>query len=443
MNKIWLVIKREYWVRVRKKSFIIMTLLGPVLSVLPIALTVYFSTKDVENKQIEVLDESGLFNYKNKKDKSLSFTRSRAATIEQAKDEFRVNKNFGLLYIPKINLDKPEGITFLTRKSSTPEMEGKLKDIIKSSIEDEKMMKAGINKEVLDKIKTDFNIKSININNEYETNAWGTWIVGYGLALMLYISLFIYGVQVMRGVIEEKTSRIVEVMISSVKPIQLMMGKIIGIGLVGLTQFTLWILIGWFLSSATLGLTSKSQLDEGNYRRQIRCKWIHQHTQFETGPAKELKSQSPVGDFIQTLNLPLIIGCFIFYFLGGYLLYSALFAAVGSAVDAETDTQQFMLPITIPIIISFIAAQYVLREPDGPIAFWMSIIPFTSPIIMMVRLPFIDASQYWQIALSMALLVIGFVGTSWLAARIYRVGILMYGKKVSYKELYKWLFYKL
>jgi len=440
MNKIWLIIKREYWVRVRKKSFIIMTLLGPLLSVMPMVLSVYFSTKGTENKTIEVLDETGLFDNKLSSTKSLSFKKSNAVSLNEAKASFKTAKDYALLFIPDFDIEKPRGIKLFTKKNVSPEIVQSIKETVKKVLEDKKLIDAGINKDVLDKTKVDFSISTINIDNEGEKegSAWGSYIIGFGSAFLLYISLFIYGAQVMRGVIEEKTSRIVEVMISSVKPIQLMMGKIIGVGLVGITQFVFWIGIGWMLATATTGILFKDKITiKAKQENKIQVDKEKQTTQ----PTVEAQESSPL-KFLETLNIPLIIGCFIFYFIGGYLLYSALFAAVGAAVDAETDTQQFMLPITIPIIISFIAAQYVIREPDGPIAFWMSIIPFTSPIIMMVRLPFMDASQYWQIILSMVFLIAGFVGTTWLAARIYRVGILMYGKKVSYKELYKWLFYK-
>jgi ABC-2 type transport system permease protein len=253
------------------------------------------------------------------------------------------------------------------------------------------------------------------------------------------MTIFVYGVQVMKGVMEEKMSRIVEVIISSVKPFELMMGKIMGVALVGLTQFLLWIGLTFLITTASsqfLG-TNRFQAQSEQVQAQIA------KSDPKSAAKMKQKTDSTIGQVtkaLSTLNIPLILGTFLFYFFGGYLLYSALFAAVGSAVDNETDTQQFMMPITIPIILSIIMAQFVLREPDGSLAFWMSMIPFTSPIIMMVRMPF--GVPAWEIALSMALLVMGFIFTTWLAARIYRIGILMYGKKVSYKELSKWLFYK-
>ena len=232
----------------------------------------------------------------------------------------------------------------------------------------------------------------------------------------------------MRGVVEEKTNRIVEVIISSVKPFELMMGKIIGIALVGLTQFLLWIGLTFVLSNiATFAMfgTSLSNLQAGAAMQ---------------GATTTQHVAMSIFQGLQGINLVEIISYFIFYFLGGYLLYASLFDAVGSAIDNETDTQQFMMPITIPILFAFYAAFYSIENPDGPLAFWCSLIPFTSPIVMMVRLPF-DV-PLWEKLLSVGLLIVTFIGTTWLAGKIYRTGILMYGKKPSWKEMWKWLRYK-
>jgi len=254
--------------------------------------------------------------------------------------------------------------------------------------------------------------------------------------------IFIYGVQVMRGVIEEKTNRILEVIISSVRPFQLMMGKIIGVAMVGLTQFLLWVVLTFALTSVASPLLFGGQSKWDQVKKQM-----DQVEQVEKGSGVSIEEISggdeTLEEFFEVLssiNIPQILLSFIFFFLGGYLLYSALFAAVGSAVDSETDTQQFMLPITIPLVLAIIVAQTVITNPDSQIAFWFSMVPFTSPVVMMVRLPF--GVPAWELYLSMALLIIGFLATTWLAARIYRIGVLMYGKKITYKELGKWLFYK-
>jgi len=234
--------------------------------------------------------------------------------------------------------------------------------------------------------------------------------------------IFMYGTMVMRGVIEEKTSRIVEIIISSVKPFQLMMGKILGVSLVGLTQFILWITLTIILST----IAEFTILDSSNIANDINT-------------AEKSMILTEIKNITGGINLLQIFFAFIFYFLAGYLMYSSLFAAVGSAVDAEADTQQFILPITIPLIISFIIIQPIMENPDGSLAFWMSIIPLTSPVIMMVRIPF--GVENWELLLSIGVLITSFLASTWLAGRIYRTGILMYGKKASYKELWKWLKY--
>ncbi|MGZ4118829.1 MAG: ABC transporter permease, partial [Bacteroidia bacterium] len=264
--------------------------------------------------------------------------------------------------------------------------------------------------------------------------------IGLICAFLIYFFIFLYGVQVMRGVMEEKTSRIVEVILSSVKPFQLMMGKIVGIALVGLTQFLLWVILtGTLYSVASATILKNVDMKQIQQKEQV----IKIGADLNVSQMKHNQEKDEItklwNDF-KSVSVVNILFCFLFYFLAGYLMYSALFAAVGAAVDSEADTQQFMMPITIPLILSFVVAQSVIQDPHSTMAFWFSIIPFTSPIVMMVRLPW--GVPPWELALSMSLLVIGFVCTTWLAGRIYRTGILMYGKKVSWKELGKWLFYR-
>jgi ABC-2 type transport system permease protein len=245
---------------------------------------------------------------------------------------------------------------------------------------------------------------------------------------------------VMRGVMEEKMSRIVEVIVSSVKPFQLMMGKIIGVALVGLTQFLLWVILSTVVISFVSSTFMSGKSDEEKMEQMAKVKGMQNMQQMPPQAQEVMKSKGEkLTELLGTINFPVIIGSFIFFFLGGYLLYSALFAAIGSAVDSETDTQQFMLPVTMPLVLAYIVSASVMENPNGSVAFWFSMIPFTSPIVMMLRIPF--GVPYWQIGLSMFLLILGFIFTTWLAAKIYRTGILMYGKKVSYGELWKWLRY--
>jgi ABC-2 type transport system permease protein len=250
-------------------------------------------------------------------------------------------------------------------------------------------------------------------------------VIGFASTLMIYMFIFLYATQIMRGVIEEKTSRIVEVIISSIKPMQLMMGKIIGIASVGMLQFFIWILLTsiFMIAAAASGILSPdlAGVDPGMMGAE----------------AIDPSTMALAFGTIQALNLPLILACFVFYFIGGYLMYGALFAAVGAAVDSETDTQQFMLPLTMPMILSFVLATRIMQEPGSDLSFWLSIIPFTSPVSMMMRLPF--GVPMWEMALSMTLLVLGFLFTTWLAGRIYRIGILTFGKKVTYRDLWRWI----
>ncbi len=443
MNKIFLIIKREYLVRVKKRSFILLTLLTPLIMTSFVAVPAWLATRTEEAKAIEVLDDSGQFGGKFKNTDERVFNYS-TKPLEVAKKDVLSGKSYALVYIPKDILDNPKGLKIFSKKNVSLSLQNALENTVEQEIENVKLVKAGIDRKTLDDTKVKVSSSTFNLSEEGEKSgsSGAATAIGYFCAFLIYLTVFIYGAQVMRGVMEEKSSRIVEVMISSVKPFQLMMGKIVGIGLVGLTQFLLWILLTFFISSTVVpAITGKPDSRFSTERfSQAQGQKDPVGVKKAAAPPKEKGFMAEMSAAVGTLNFPLIVGCFLFYFLGGYLLYSSLFAAVGSAVDSETDVQQFMFPITIPIIMSIIAAQFVLNNPDGSLAFWMSIIPFTSPIIMMVRIPF--GVETWQILLSMALLILGFVGTTWLAGRIYRIGILMYGKKVNYRELSKWVFYR-
>lgn len=438
MRNIFLVISREYLVRVKKKSFLIMTILGPLLFVGGYAAVIWIAIGSVDLKTVQVVDESDLFKDEFKDSKTLKF-KYLSESIDSAKGSFQKSGANALVFIPKNVIEEPKSVRIYAAKNVSMELKSEIEDVIEKQIEEIKLERAGITHKILEDSRVNVSSETISLSEEGEktSSSGAATVIGGICAFLIYMSVFVYGTQVMRGVTEEKTSRIVEVIISSVKPYQLMMGKIIGVALVGLTQFVLWILLTISLSSlATNLLKDKVSVDSKEMVDDMQKK-------MPNNQATAMGVDNPVAEVlgaVNSLNLPLIISCFLFYYVGGYLLYSALFGAVGAAVDNDADTQQFMLPITLPIIFSFIFAQFVLRDPDGSLAFWTSIIPFTSPIIMMVRIPF--GVPAWELALSMILLVLGFMGTIWLAARIYRVGILMYGKKVSYKELAKWIFYK-
>jgi len=429
MNKIALIIAREYLTRVRKKSFIIMSIVGPLLFGFMMVVPVWLASREGDEKVVEVLDESGYFRGKFEKAGSVSFIYL-DNTIDEAKEDLKSKGTYGLLYIPKFDLYDPKGITFFAENNPSIEVQSSLERFMKNEIEEIKLNESGIDKEQLDKIKTNINISVISLTDkgEKEEDITTATIVGYAAAFMLYFFIFLYGVQTLRGVIEEKTSRIVEVIISSVKPFQLMMGKIIGIGAVGLTQFLIWVVLTFTIGQVMMSVYH------------IDMSATSQMEMVQNSQMPESQEMIEIFSRINTINFPLLISTFLFYFIGGYLFYGSLFAGVGSAVDNDADAQQFQLPITMPLILSIVILSAILRDPHGNLAFWASIIPFTSPVVMMMRIPF--DPPMWQIALSMICMVAGFMFTTWLAGRVYRIGILMHGAKVNYKILAKWFMMK-
>ena len=438
MNKVLLIIQREYLSRVKKKSFLILTFLVPSLFIGMMSLVVYLTAKgDDKVKEFKVLDQSGIFENQFTNSNNLNFSYV-TGNYEDAKKDIRKEKESFLLYIPA-NYDLTKNVEVIAEKKPGINLINDVENQMETILRNKKLIAAGIDTSVLNSTKerVSINAKQLTDEGEKDASIGATFIVGFASAFLIYLALFIYGAQVMRGVIEEKTTRIIEVIVSSVKPFQLMLGKILGIGAVGLTQFLMWIILTAGLSTLAANYLTKDDTGKAKTEQVMKKDMNHPDVQ-------KVASDNKVTQFLDaanTINFPYIIGTFLFYFLGGYLLYSALFAAVGSAVDNETETQQFMLPITLPLIFTFIIGMNVIvNNPDSTLSFWMSIIPFTSPIAMMIRIPF--GVPVWQLVLSMTLLVIGFIFTTWVASRIYRVGILMYGKKVTYKELAKWFNYK-
>ena len=440
MNKIPLIIKREYMTRVKKKSFILMTILGPILMAALFIVPVYVAQLEGDIKTIGIIDETGLFIDAFENTDNLVFIPIEE-DLETAKQNISNNDFYAILHIPRTELSVPQTGILFSDKQPNIVVKGYVQNVIRKEVEALKLSASGIDPEILQSIKTKINIMTIKINKGGEEESSSTELsmaVGFVSGLIIYFFIFMYGTLVMRGVIEEKTNRIVEVIVSSVKPFQLMMGKIVGVAMVGLTQFALWviftmIIVSVFLSifSADLSSYQSSQLKLGENN-------ISQTEAIQSDDVNE--SVIAIFESIQSINFGVLLGAFVFFFIGGYLLYGAFFAAIGSAVDSETDTQQFMLPLTVPLILSIILAQFIMVNPDGPAAFWLSIFPLTSPVIMMIRIPF--GVPYLDLFLSVTFLILGFLGATWLAAKIYRTGILMYGKKISYKELWKWIKYK-
>lgn len=442
MNKILLIIQREYFTRVKKKSFLLVTFLVPVFFIAMVGLIGYIAVNQnslSDKKKVQVIDESGWFAGKLANTAIIEYTYTKS-NADSAKAGFIDEGYDYLLYIPAsltnvqlVSENKPAA-------SVTQTIEGALTTIAQSN----RLAAAHIDSAVLATAQKRISVEGLQITENGIKNAhvYASYGVGLICAFLIYLSLFLYGTQVMRGVIEEKVSRIIEVIISSVKPFQLMLGKIIGVGLVGLTQFVLWIVLTLTLSTVAGSFVAKGVKARTEQVTQM------QKTMAPDAPTMDMAKESPdnmmgkVMEEVESIPVVYTICCFLFYFLFGYLLYSALFAAVGSAVDSETETQQFMIPITMPLIFTFAMSQSVIvNNPDSTISVWLSMIPFTAPIAMMIRIPF-GGVPAWQLGLSMLFMILGFLFTTWVAARIYRVGILMYGKKASYKELAKWFFYK-
>lgn len=440
MNKILLIIQREYLTRVRKKSFIIMTILGPVLMAALFIVPVWVALNSDDEHDILVVDDSYVFIDALKATETIRFHYPQVE-LDSSIRLLKTDDISAILYIPPRVLMSTHGVKLMYEKQPGITTVRYIENAIGNEIERLKLSKSGIDKATIEAAKTDVKLitsKLDDLGMESDDNAEVSMMVGMMAGVLIYLFIFLYGVQVMRGVIEEKTSRIIEVIISSVRPFQLMMGKIVGIALVSLTQFILWVVLSFSLITLASSYV-ENNLMNGKEATSIE-ETIGANSQLMPKEAEMELNQEAVEDVMNDfnrINFPLVLGCFLFYFLGGYLLYSALFAAVGSAVDNESDSQQFMLPITIPIIFSFVMAQAVIQNPDSSMSFWLSVIPFTSPIIMMVRIPF--GVPYADLAISMAALIAGFVATTWMAAKIYRTGILMYGKKPSFKEIWKWI----
>jgi len=431
MSKIGLIIKREFVAKVRNKSFIVMTFLSPLLFVGIAVFVGYLSSMKADKKTIAIHDGTGIFAKEFKSDVEYDYQDLSNVAITILKDSI-VSENYeGLLIIPKVNDNKAleNQIQYISNDSPSVSFIEDVQDIISHKLTQENYIKSGLDTLAIKNANAVVDIKLSKASGEAALKGLNEIKIAIGGAFGYLIMMFIiiYGNMVMRSVIEEKVSRIIEVIISSVKPFQLMIGKIIGTSLAGILQFIIWAILGL---SAMLVLSSIFGVHMGA------------STGIE-GQAIQTP-QSQMGDTMQLYiaelwNLPIatILISFIIYFIGGYFLYSSFYASIGAAVDNETDSQQFLLPIIMPLILGvYIGFFTVMNDPNGTIATVFSMIPLTSPIVMMMRIPF--GVPLWQIIVSIILLFGTFFGVVWFAAKIYRVGILMYGKKPTWKELYKW-----
>ena len=439
MKKIFLIIEREFLTRVKKKSFIITTILVPVLlaglMVVPFFIQ---SVKDDRQKTIIVIDKSGLAEKALTDTENILFHFRPEASLDSLKQQFEKEGWYAIATISPINEEKQASIGMYAFRQINMDVQNHVERNMEKALEQYKLASYQIPDldVILASIKTKIPVKTYvwgDDGKEKATHAGLSMGVSYIFSFMIYMFILAFGNMVMRGVIEEKNSRIIEVIVSSVKPFQLMMGKITGVASVGLLQFIIWILLTLVLATVAQSFfTIPPPADmmpaiAGNVGAEV---------------TKTLESTiaSDILGMLSAINFVAIIAAFLFYFLFGYLLYAALFAAVGSAVENEADTQQLTIPVTIPLILGIFLMLHTFQHPDSSLSFWGSIIPFTSPMVMMARMPF--GVPFWQIALSLSLLFVTFVAIVWFAAKIYRVGILMYGKKPTFREMWKWIRYK-
>jgi len=437
MSKLKLIIKREFFAKVKNKSFIIMTILSPLLMVGFGSLIVFLNQKNSEEvRTIAYVDDSQLLDSVFVNTSSIKYVNLTALGIDEARNQAE-KSYYGVLYIPKIDSLNTisKGISFYSEDTPSLSLLGDIENKLEKKIRDLKIEQLNFDVFKIKATETTVDIITENFSGEKSSKIGSIlrMFAGGGLGYLIFMFIIIYGTSVMRSVIEEKTSRIIEVIISSVKPFHLMLGKILGNALAGILQFIIWAISIGLILTVLAYVFNIEAASSGSAMGQMNPEMVQQ------------MQQSSVTDLQVALaelkNLPILtmFFSFIFYFLGGYLIYSSIYAAIGAAVDSETDTQQFMMPVLMPLMIAIYVGFSVIENPHGPIALGFSLFPLTSPIVMLMRIPF--GVPWWQIAVSMALLLVTFVGIVWFAAKIYRVGILMYGKKPSYKELYKWLKY--
>lgn len=453
MSNVSTIIQREYSTRVKKKSFIIMTVLTPLIFVaLFIIPVLIMGNQDKEFKKIAVVEEdSELFKGVLKDRDDVDFVYLENADINQLKSSFEEAGYYGVLYISPLVTSVPQAVQLISKKQPPMDLLQYIERSLEQDIENKKLLAYNIENidNILKSVQTDVSVQTIRIDDAGETKETSTgvsMVLAYMGAFLMYIVVLLFGVQVMRGVFEEKNNRIVEVIISSVKPVELMMGKILGIALVGLTQFSIWIILSFgilsIVQSTVLPDNTRevsSQISQ-SVMSQVQASQSASEAEQTTELSEQEQEFAKIFGNLMNVNWPLILVSFFFYFIFGYLLYASVFAAVGSAVDTDADTQQFMFPIMLPIILGLFVAMGTMENPESSLSFWFSMIPFTSPIVMMARIPF--EVPVWEIVVSVAVLIATFIFFVYLAARIYRVGILMYGKKVGYKEMWKWIRYR-
>ncbi|MGL4993043.1 MAG: ABC transporter permease [Bacteroidales bacterium] len=436
MSKLFLVIKREYVSRVKNKTFLLLTLLMPLLFAAMIAVPLWLSTIKSSNEyKVGLVDNTSLYGAEISDMERYKFERLNSS-IDSIRGKDSEGSYYAFLIIePPVDESQLPRITLYSNKQIDPELRRHIERELNRFERDRRLSMSGISniQEIISNADVRFQVNTIKWGDkgvEQESSGEIAMAIGMFITILIYMFIFIYGAQVMNSVMEEKSNRIIEILVSSVKPFDLMMGKILAVALVGLTQILLWVVIGtglMFYAGVFLGIDAIGDMSQMQGASPMMV------------PANEMPEIASLIMQLQSFNWPQIITLFLIFFIGGYLVYSSIFAAIGAAVDNPNDSQQFMMPVTVLILFAFYAGIYSVQNPDGPLAFWGSLFPLTSPIVMMVRLPF--GVPFWQIALSITLLFACFFGVVYLSAKIYRIGILMYGKKPSWKELWKWIKY--
>ena len=435
MNHLALVIKREYLAKIKNKSFVIMTFLTPLIMVGITSLIVFLTQLNNDTERtISILDESGLVSDLFANNKQITYNIMEGLSLDEAQLIVESQEHYGLLYVKAApNLEAlAEEIKFISKESPSISIITSIEQRLEKRISELKLKRLGVDLKKIQDSKTRVDIYQESFEGVRTSKSTNFMKIIFGLfsGYLLFLFVVIYGSMIMRSVIEEKTSRIIEVIISSVKPIQLMMGKIVGTSLVAISQYTVWVILIFILSTLSL-IFMGIDMEQVTSQQQV--------IQNSANSAALGEVQLILSEFF-ALPLFNLLFTFLLYFIFGFLLYSSLYAAIGAAVDNETDSQQFMLPVLIPLMIAmYVGAFTVIEDPHGTVSTVFSHIPFTSPVVMLMRIPF--GVPVWEQCLSILILICTFMGTVWVASKIYRVGILMYGKKPSYKELYKWLKY--
>ena len=437
MNHLPLIIKREYITKVKNKSFIIMTFLSPIIMIALFALVAYLSQlNNNKSRTISILDESGFVYDIFKSTEHTNYHILTHISLKDAKSLVEEKEEYGLLYIPPsndfINIEKT--IIFYSQETPSLTLITNLEAKLEKKLTNLKLQQNGVDIEKIKTSKSNIEIIQESFQGEKSSKIDNIIKLAFGgfAGYMLFMFIIIYGNMIMRSIIEEKTSRVIEIIISSVKPMQLMLGKIIGTSLAGITQFVVWIILGSILMFVVSTIFGINITDMQSTQQDIMQQAVDL-----TSTQVQLQNALTAIYNLPLINLSI---AFIFFFIGGYLLYSSLYAAIGAAVDNETDTQQFMMPILVPLILAvYVGIFTVIEDPHGTVSTVFSFFPFTSPVVMLMRIPF--GVPVWQQLIALVLLIATFMFTVWFAAKVYRVGILMYGKKASYKEIYKWLKY--